>query len=339
MELVMAQPRIGIIGGSGLGQAFLEQAGGQQVPAVTPPKPPLGKGEKEEDGRDAHPPMGGRDAHPPEGGALDVNVETPFGATSGPILVTRWQGVEIAFLSRHGPGHLLNPSVVPYRANIYALKSLGVTHILASGATGSLREDVRPGHLVICDQVIDRTYRRASTFFDDGIVAHVEFAEPFCPSLRGVLIEAGRKAGITVHADGTYVCMEGPAFSTIAESRMHRQWGGDLIGMTCLPEAKLAREAEMCYALIALPTDYDCWRPHEPGRDRKALLAEIIGNLNEATQQAIELLRVAVPKLAERVDEPCACRDALALAIWSDKTRVSGAAVERLRGIVGRYFG
>ncbi|MGB4258055.1 MAG: S-methyl-5'-thioadenosine phosphorylase [Phycisphaerae bacterium] len=293
----IVQPRIGIIGGSGLGQAFAAQAEGEQV-----------------------------------------QVETPFGAPSGPILITRWQGVEIAFISRHGPGHLLNPSVVPYRANIYALKSLGVTHVLASGATGSLREDIHPGDLVICDQVIDKTTRRESTFFDQGIVAHVEFAEPFCPRLRSLLIEASKHAGTTVHPAGTYVCMEGPAFSTMAESRMHRQWGGDLIGMTCLPEAKLAREAEMCYALIGLPTDYDCWRPHQPGCDRLELLKEIIGNLDAATQGAIELLKVAVPQLAGQVDMPCACRDALSLAIWSDKAKVSPQVVEKLRPIVGRYF-
>lgn len=293
----MGQSRIGIIGGSGLGQAFAAQTGGEQ--AV---------------------------------------VDTPFGPPSGPILLTEWAGAPIAFLSRHGPGHLLNPSVVPYRANIYALKTLGVTHVLASGATGSLREEIQPGHLVICDQVIDKTHRRESTFFGRGIVAHVEFAEPFCPSLRSLLAEAGGGMGTTVHTNGTYVCMEGPAFSTAAESRMHRQWGGDLIGMTCLPEAKLAREAEMCYALIALPTDYDCWRPHNPGCDRLVLLKEIIGNLEAATQRAIELLRVAVPKVAARTETPCLCRESLALAIWSNKSQVDPAVVERLRPIVGRYF-
>jgi 5'-methylthioadenosine phosphorylase len=289
--------RIGIIGGSGLGQAFADQAGGDMV-----------------------------------------TVDTPFGPPSGPIAMTTWNGVDLAFLSRHGPGHLLNPSVVPYRANIYALKTLGVTHVLASGATGSLREDVEPRHLVICDQVIDKTFKRDSTFFDRGIVAHVEFAEPFCPTLRSLLVDAGQGLATTVHKAGTYVCMEGPAFSTIAESKMHQAWRGDLIGMTCMPEAKLAREAEMCYALIALPTDYDCWRPHEPGRSRQALLKEIIGNLTVATDNAIALLRAAVPMLARQVDTPCGCRDSLALAIWSDKARVDRGVVERLRPIVGRYF-
>lgn len=289
--------RLGIIGGSGLGQAFADQTAGESV-----------------------------------------TIETPFGPPSGPILLSKWQGIDIAFVSRHGPGHLLNPSTVPYRANIFALKQLGVTHILASGATGSLREAIAPRHLVVCDQVIDKTVRRDSTFFDRGIVAHVEFAEPFCPMLRSVLCEAGRSTSTTVHPMGTYVCMEGPAFSTMAESRMHQSWGGDLIGMTCMPEAKLAREAEMCYALLALPTDYDCWRPHEPGKTKQALLSEIIGNLNAATANAIDLLRLAVPKIGVQMREPCACRDALALAVWSDKSKVKTADVERLRPIVGRYF-
>ncbi len=293
----MNQARIGIIGGSGLGQAFADQVGGREV-----------------------------------------QVETPFGPTSGPILLTRWQGVDIAFLSRHGPGHLLNPSSVPYRANIFALKKLGVTHILASGATGSLREEYQPRHLVVCDQLIDRTCRRESTFFDSGLVAHVEFAEPFCPMLRQLLIEADGGGDTVVHPTGTYICMEGPPFSTVAESRMYRQWGGDLIGMTALPEAKLAREAEMCYALLALPTDYDSWRPHEPGRDRGQLLAEIIGNLRAATENAIALLRSAMTALAAKLDDPCPCREALQLAIWSDKKQVHPADVERLRPLIGRYF-
>ncbi len=296
-EHAVNQARIGIIGGSGLGQAFAGQVAGREV-----------------------------------------QVETPFGRPSGPILLTRWQGVDVAFLSRHGPGHLLNPSIVPYRANIFALKKLGVTHIIASGATGSLREEYQPRHLVVCDQLIDRTYRRGNTFFDAGLVAHVEFAEPFCPMLRQLLIEANAGVETVVHPTGTYICMEGPPFSTVAESRMYRQWGGDLIGMTALPEAKLAREAEMCYALLALPTDYDSWRPHEPGRDRGQLLAEIIGNLQAATENAITLLRSAITALAAKLDDPCPCREALQLAIWSDKKQVQPVDVERLRPLIGRYF-
>ncbi len=292
----MSGPRIGIIGGSGLGEA-LARSGGREV-----------------------------------------RVGTPFGPPSGPLRVTEWEGVEVAFLSRHGPGHLLNPSAVPYRANIFALKQLGVTHVVASGATGSLREEIAPKHLVVCDQVIDKTTKRASTFFDQGIVAHVEFAEPFCPTLRSVLNAAASAAGTIVHPKGTYVCMEGPAFSTVAESRMHRAWGGDLIGMTVMPEAKLAREAEMCYALVALPTDYDCWRPHDPGKDKQALLSEIIGNLEAVTAHATNLLRAAVPKIAEKLDAPCDCHNALELAIWSDKARVNRAIVNLRKPILGRYF-
>ncbi|MCL2330072.1 MAG: S-methyl-5'-thioadenosine phosphorylase [Phycisphaerae bacterium] len=268
----------------------------------------------------------------------EVIVETPFGSPSGPIVLTRWAGVDIAFLSRHGPGHVFNPSTVPYRANLFALKQLGITHIISSGATGSLREEIVPGDLVICDQVIDKTFRRPATFFDEGIVAHVELAEPFCPQMRRLLIEAGQQIRHTVHPAGTYVCMEGPQFSTVAESRMHRTWGGDLIGMTAMPEAKLAREAEICYALIGLPTDYDCWRPHEPGKSKQALLSEIIGNLKQATDNAIELLRVALPMLAKQLDRINCCRSALELAIWSNKAKIPPATVNKLKPLIGKYL-
>lgn len=293
----MSEPKIAVIGGSGLGQAFAEQAKGREI-----------------------------------------KIETPFGRPSGPIVVTNWAGVDIAFISRHGPGHVFNPSMVPYRANVFALKKLGITHIISSGATGSLREEIVPGHLVICDQVIDRTFRRPATFFDDGIVAHVEFAEPFCGQMRQVLIEAGKFVTTPVHPAGTYVCMEGPQFSTAAESKIHRSWGGDLIGMTCMPEAKLAREAEMCYAMIGLPTDYDCWRPHDPTKSKQALLSEIIGNLQTATSNAIELLRHALPMLAARLDEIRCCRSALELAIWSDKSKIPPTTVAKLEPLIGKYF-
>src|SRR5437764_5092044 len=220
-------------------------------------------------------------------------VTTPFGNPSDAIIETNWAGLPVFFLSRHGPGHTLNPSAVPYRANIFALKQLGCTHILASGAVGSLREEFRPRDLVAPDQIIDKTHKRAGTFYERAAV-HVEFAEPFCPVLRQILLEAGRSSDQdhAIHDRGCYVCMEGPAFSTRAESLMHRLWGGDLIGMTAMPEAKLAREAEMAYALIALVTDYDCWRqagvavmpgqvdaPAPPAADPAALLKEIIANL------------------------------------------------------------
>lgn len=266
------------------------------------------------------------------------DIDTPFGKTSDTIITTRTDGVDIAFMSRHGPGHTIGPSWVPFRANIFALKKLGVTHVIASGATGSLREQIHPGDLVIPDQVIDKTFKRDGTFFDEGMAAHVELSHPFCEKMRRVLLGVSDKVRANVHDSGTYVCMEGPQFSTVAESKMHQQWGGDLIGMTCMPEAKLAREAEMCYSLVALPTDYDCWRPHEPGMDKQALLAEIIGNMQKATENAIELISLAVAHLGKNPPGDCECRHALELAIWSDKSKVDRAAVDRLRPIVGEYF-
>lgn len=294
----MAETIIGLIGGTGLGQALQKEVRGKAVV-----------------------------------------IETPFGPPSGPIVRATWEGAEIAFLPRHGEGHLLGPTAVPYRANIFALKSLGVTHIIASGATGSLREEFRPRDLVIADQVIDRTTRRASTFFDEpGLAAHVEFSEPFCPQLRQALLAAAGRVKTTVHDGGVYVCMEGPAFSTAAESRMHRSWGGDLIGMTCMPEAKLAREAEICYALVALPTDYDCWRPHDPGVDKRALLAEIVHNIEEATVNSIELIRAALRGLAKSPLPACACRQALESAMWTRRDAVPAQLVAKLEPIIGRYF-
>jgi len=293
----VADMRIGIIGGSGLGQALAGQHGAQPV-----------------------------------------EMDTPFGSPSGPILRTRWENVELAMLARHGEGHLFNPSSVPYRANIYALKSLGVTHIIASGAVGSLRDQIQPRDLAIPDQVIDKTFRRDPTFFDTGLVAHVEFAEPFCPVLRQVLIEAAADIEATVHNGGTYVCMEGPQFSSRAESHMHRQWGGDLIGMTCMPEAKLAREAEIAYALVALPTDYDCWRAHEPGASKQELLSEIIGNLQAATENAMQLIRAALRRLRNSPPPPSPAHNALELAIWSDKGKIDPAVLKRLGPLVSRYL-
>ncbi len=289
--------QVGIIGGSGLGEALSRGAGGRTV-----------------------------------------EVSTPYGPPSMPPIVTNWEGVDVAFISRHGAGHRFNPSTVPYRANIWALKQLGVSVVIASGATGSLREDIEPGHLVLCDQVIDKTFRRASTFFDvEGVVAHVELADPVCSRLRSIIAEAGTRIGTTVHHAGTYVCMEGPQFSTRAESEMHRQWGGDLIGMTCMPEAKLAREAELCYALIALPTDYDCWRPVDPNRRHQDLLSEILANLNRATENAIVLIRETL-KLLCGPATPCRCHEALKLAIWSDRKSISREVRQRLEPLIGKYL-
>ncbi|MHC4695412.1 MAG: S-methyl-5'-thioadenosine phosphorylase [Planctomycetota bacterium] len=288
-----------------------------------------------------------------EAGTRTVAVGTPYGPPSGELVLADWEGVNVAFLSRHGPGHRLNPSSVPYRANIWALKELGVSAIIASGATGSLRDEFEPGNLVLCDQVIDKTHRRAGTFFDNRLVAHVEFADPFCLRLRELLATAGERIDASVHPVGTYVCMEGPQFSTRAESHMHRQWGGDLVGMTCMPEAKLAREAEMCYALVALPTDYDCWRPVDPcgtglqpvkdtgsrpvphGGD--ALLLEILGNLRRATENAISLIRETL-KLMDSEPVSCRCQEALKLALWTDRSETDPALLERLGLLVGRYL-
>jgi 5'-methylthioadenosine phosphorylase len=271
-------------------------------------------------------------------GVEEVCVDTPFGAPSGPLRIGEWHGVPVVFLNRHGVGHTLSPSAVPYRANIFALKQLGVTHILASGAVGSLREEIAPQHLVVCDQVIDKTFRRAGTFFDEGLAVHVELADPFCPVLRGALLDSAGDIAATVHRAGTYVVMEGPQFSTRAESHMHRQWGGDVIGMTCMPEAKLAREAEIAYALVALATDYDCWRPETAHRDKQALLAEIIGNLQAATQHASALIDATIRKLSAASLPDSPAHVALELAIWSQKDRVAQRQIRRLAPLVGKYF-
>ncbi len=271
-----------------------------------------------------------------EAGGEPVDVDTPFGRPSSWPIIANWEGVDVAFIARHGEGHRFNPSEVPYRANIMALKMLGVSSVIASGAVGSLREDIKPGQVAVCDQVIDKTFRRSSTFFGDGVVAHVEMADPFCPTLRKVLIEAAGELDFHVHEIATYVCMEGPQFSTRAESAMHRAWGGDLVGMTCMPEAKLAREAELCYALVALPTDYDCWRAHSATLGGDALLAEILENLRVATSSAVALMRSAIKRIGS-VEGECGCRDAMKLALWSDKSAIDPATRERLRPLIGRY--
>jgi 5'-methylthioadenosine phosphorylase len=276
-------------------------------------------------------------------------LDTPFGRPSDAILETTWAGVPVLILSRHGPGHVINPTAIPTRANLYALKQLGATHILASGAVGSLREEFKPKDLVIPDQIIDRTTKRPNTFFEKAAV-HVEFAEPFCPILRQTLVDAAQQLtpDYRVHDRGCYVCMEGPAFSTRAESIMHRLWGGDLIGMTAMPEAKLAKEAELPYALVALVTDYDCWRNKPvttkgeptPAPDPHTLLNEIIGNLKTATENAIALMKRTVELIATRREQlaQCPARRALELAVWSDKSRIDPEEVQRLKPLWMKYF-
>lgn len=245
-------------------------------------------------------------------------VDTPFGKPSGPILVGKMAGKRIAFLNRHGPGHTLSPSVVPYRANIFALKTLGVTTLIASGAVGSLVEKIKPKDLVVVDQFIDKTFKREVSFFADFGAVHCELAQPCCARVRKAILDAAGGIRTQTHETGTYVCMEGPQFSTRGESLMHRAWGADLIGMTAMPEAKLAREAQMCYALIALASDYDCWHEHEAGVDKQALLAEIIGNLTAATNNAIELIEAVIERDGELCRDDCECRKSLELAVWTD---------------------
>ena len=270
-----------------------------------------------------------------QSGSREVTVDTPFGPPSSPIVLTAWEGVEVAFLARHGPGHVLQPSRVPFRANIWALKKLGVSTLLASCAMGSLREEYAPGHLVLCDQVIDKTFRRAGTFFELEPVVHVALADPFCPRLRGLLQTAGTGVDDVVHPRGTCVCMEGPQFSTRAEAHLHRQWGADLIGMTSMPEAKLAREAELCYALIALVTDYDCWRAAPPG-GHDELVKEVLSNLKRASDAAVTLFRAALPAIAADT-AGCGCPTALDLAVWSDANGAGDDAASANALLLERY--
>jgi len=260
-------------------------------------------------------------------------VETPFGKPSGPILLGTLGSRRIAFLSRHGQGHTLSPSEVPYAANIYALKSLGVHAVIASGAVGSLQEKIAPGHLVLVDQFIDKTFRRRSTFFDKFGAVHCEMSQPVCSRLKETLLHVAPTLDITTHSDGTYVCMEGPQFSTRAESLMHRIWGGSLIGMTAMPEAKLAREAQMCYALIALVSDYDCWRPHDKTKGKQGLLEEIISNMKTATNNCLALIQALLASEETLVEEDCPCRKSLELAVWTNSSRIGPHEKNRLAAL------
>jgi 5'-methylthioadenosine phosphorylase len=260
-------------------------------------------------------------------------VVTPFGAPSGPYVLATLRGRRVAFLARHGAGHRLLPSELNFRANIYGFKTLGVEWILAASAVGSLREDYRPQDLVIPTQFFDRTRGRVSTFFGDGLVAHVAFAHPFCAPLSNLAYDAAVRAGATVHRGGTYVCMEGPQFSTVAESNAYRAMGFDIIGMTNLQEAKLAREAEICYTTIALVTDYDCWHPHHDS----VTVDMVVANLLENARMAQQVIANAVEALP--IERACECGRALATAILTRRDVVPAATVERLGPIVAKYFG
>ena len=258
------------------------------------------------------------------------DIETPFGKPSGPIVVGKFANKDIAFINRHGPGHKLSPSDVPYAANIFALKKLGVRSIIASGAVGSLRQEIAPKDLVIPDQMIDKTFKRQNSFFNGIAAVHCEMAQPSCGRLRKSILQAAGELDVKTHEKATYICMEGPQFSTRAESLMHRDWGGDLIGMTAMPEAKLAREAQICYCLVALISDYDCWMPHEENKDKQTLLKEIIGNLNQATDNAIKLIEAVLSKTEELSVDTCPCRKSLELAMWTAAERMDEKEKERL---------
>ncbi len=259
-----------------------------------------------------------------------VEIDTPFGKTSSPVTIGKVSDNRVALLNRHGPGHQLLPSEVPYAANVFALKKLGARVLISSGAVGSLRQEIKPGDLVLVDQFIDKTYKRQNTFFSRFGAVHCEFAQPTCSRLRTILHRKAKDLGLGVHEAGTYVCMEGPQFSTRAESLMHRAWGGDLIGMTALPEAKLAREAQMCYALVALASDYDCWQQHEAGKDKQTLLKEIIGNLRQATDNCLKLLSAVVRDSNNLVFDDCPCRKSLELAVWTQPQNIATQARDKL---------
>jgi len=262
----------------------------------------------------------------------EVPVETPFGPPSDSLLVGSLDGRRVAFLPRHGRGHRILPHELNFRANVFAMKKLGVEWILSVSAVGSLKERYEPRHVVVPDQFIDRTRQRKSTFFGRGLVAHVAFAHPFCRNLSRVMAEACADAGATHHVGGTYVCMEGPQFSTLAESQLYRSWGADLIGMTNLQEAKLAREAEICYSTLAMVTDYDCWHP-----DHDAVTAEqILAVLGKNAETAKAVLRAAVRRLP--IPRDCECASALKYALITPPELVPEAVKRELEPIVGRYM-
>ncbi|MCS7294622.1 MAG: S-methyl-5'-thioadenosine phosphorylase [Chloroflexota bacterium] len=262
-----------------------------------------------------------------------VTISTPFGPTSDPIRIGKLAGQPVAFLARHGTGHRLLPSELPQRANFWALKQLGVERVLAVSAVGSLREEYRPGDMVVPDQLIDRTLgARPSTFFGDGIVAHVAMADPFCPRMRAAALEAGRAAGGTVHDGGTYVVIEGPAFGTRAESHLYRSWGASIVGMTALPEAKLAREAELCYAVLASVTDYDSWHQEERPVDAATVLRVLRENV-ERSQAAVRWLAAHLPP------RDCECGRALDAAVVTPPESIPPGTRERLEPILRRWLG
>ena len=262
----------------------------------------------------------------------EVKISTPFGEPSDAIILGNLKGGSVAFLPRHGKGHRISPSELPAKANIYALKSLGVERIISVSAVGSLKEEIQPLDLVIPDQLIDYTKGRDSTFFANGIVGHISFAEPFCPVLSQLLFEVASKTEAKVHKGGTYLAMEGPQFSTKAESQLCRSWGADVIGMTALPEAKLAREAEICYVTLAFVTDYDCWHPSYASVTTEMILA----NLQKGVGTAKEILKLLLPSISQKRD--CVCATALKDAIVTSSEYISAKAKQDLGLLIGKYL-
>ncbi len=262
----------------------------------------------------------------------EVDIDTPFGKPSDTIVIGKLEGVGIAFLPRHGRGHRIMPTELPARANIYALKSLGVERIIAICSAGSFKKGLKPGDLLIPDQLIDRTRSRVNSFFGEGIVAHIPFAEPFCPVLSKILYESAKEAGATVHPKGTMVVMEGPAFSTRAESRLYRSWGADIIGMTALPEAKLAREAEICYAIIGCVTDYDSWME----RSEPVTIEVILDTLRKNVDTSKNIIKLAVSRITDKRE--CGCATALETAIVTAAEMIPAEQKKKLNLLIGKYI-
>jgi 5'-methylthioadenosine phosphorylase len=262
----------------------------------------------------------------------EIEIETPFGKPSDAYRIGSLEGKEVAFLARHNRNHTISPSELNFRANIYGFKKLGVEWILSASAVGSLREELRPLDIVLPDQFFDRTKSRVSTFFGDGIVVHVSFAHPICGQLADLVQQAGNDVDIHIKRGGTYVCMEGPQFSTVAESNTYRSWGADLIGMTNLQEAKLAREAEICYTTIALVTDYDCWHPQHDA----VTVTQVIENLKQNSTNAQKIIRAAVKRLP--IDRTCKCGHALQHAILTDLKKVPQSTREKLKLLLKNYL-
>jgi len=259
----------------------------------------------------------------------EVDVDTPFGKPSDAILIGELDGIKVAFLPRHGRGHVYSPTHVPYRANIYALKKLGVERIISVCAVGSLKEEIKPLDIVIPDQLYDKTKFRPNTFFEE-VVVHVGFAEPFCPELRKLASEVVKELGYDYHDKGTYVCIEGPQFSTKAESAVHRQLGFDIIGMTALPEAKLAREAEICYVTIATVTDYDVWKEQEVD------VAMVLENMAKSEERVRNIIKNLIPRIPE--ERKCPCKDALKYAITTHKDYITHSAMRKLGIFLEKYL-